>query len=1008
MSGWTIAAEDTTNSRGIQVSVSSGLGIISLFAAETTFPQTLDNLPPNTTLFIFALLTGSTVKTRAVDFTFSIVDITSSSAIKLACVTTGAAAVSSIDNTCRDLIGFEAIIKQEIDEHRHRGTPSKIDLKDETKNQLPGARIEGIDAEKITSGVFDVDRVPLLDHNTLKHNGILTHEQLDSFVKTLSQSNKELLGEISSVNLMKQILFLKYKFPNVDEHMINALFLIPGISPNSFIDFESSTANIDLLNRCISGLPPKVGQFFSILFDNDLSFNNAFEITGVSIFADEITLLRDEDNISTVDNFENAAGPGADIPGYVKTTEVVDDNISVKAEDSNTLTSEGFFSGKFTPERTFRAVYTRTFTSAQDWSNLDQLSVSIKTISTEHKNVSVFFVNSDDTTSTDSSNYVILAENEITSNADPNANNFADKVFDISAEIRDNVTQFVIFTEETEGDFEFFIDNIFVRQKNLFVKNGVAKFRYSAGAQVTFHSIVFETEEETDTSILVRAKIANSPDLLPRANFTAPLSPGQVFSLDGTDIEIEVAFETEDVKKTPILKFLDLRLLAVAEFNGFDIDTIKEWEQGDTDNITIEADDNVVISTPINVDGLYFSNKDAVSENDDENIGVFGFSGHNLPIAPKQAINFGTERKLGFNGAFSVVRSFNKHFLVADNGNDRIFEINSDGEMLKGFGSPRAFSDDFFPLSSVYNPETGILAVAFTKAIDKESVNFDKIAIFIGSTKIQFGSNDILVTEKKSDNILEILLTIDNQKQLKNASGVTVNFASGAFAEGIVLNETSRKILGAFGMECFVGDFTYVDTIDRPVFVNKLDSGNWIVANSSISVSDVSTTTTGIVAAAPLVEFDPSDPNNIVFSYGKIQFSDFSLGSIIEHPIEDRLVVAGVFPSDIGLGVLETSNISNTKALEALAGFRGIVAIVDKVTSEQVFTYNSPDGLYPSDVDFDIAGNILVSESDFGGNGGRVIKLDSFGNIIQQFGNGSFRAINDAKARINNNILISA
>ena len=73
-------------------------------------------------------------------------------------------------------------------------------------------RLEGIDASKITSGQFDIDRMPLLDHNDLDNNGLLTHAALDSFVNSLSQNNKELLGEIASTNLLKSIIFWKY-FP---------------------------------------------------------------------------------------------------------------------------------------------------------------------------------------------------------------------------------------------------------------------------------------------------------------------------------------------------------------------------------------------------------------------------------------------------------------------------------------------------------------------------------------------------------------------------------------------------------------------------------------------------------------------------------------------------------------------------------------------------------------------------------------------------------------------------
>jgi hypothetical protein len=194
-------------------------------------------------------------------------------------VSTGADNILFIDNSVRDLIGFEEIIQNAIDEHKHRGTPSKIDLETETRNQLPGARLEGIDASKVVSGRFDIDRISIVDHNNLEHNGMLNHAALDSFVRTFSQNNIELLGEINTVNMLRMIIFQKYKDVNVDEFFLNELALLPGVSPDSFIDFAASTANIDLDSGCISGIPSKTGIFTSVFWNDTFSsFSDAASI----------------------------------------------------------------------------------------------------------------------------------------------------------------------------------------------------------------------------------------------------------------------------------------------------------------------------------------------------------------------------------------------------------------------------------------------------------------------------------------------------------------------------------------------------------------------------------------------------------------------------------------------------------------------------------------------------------------------------------------------------------
>ena len=97
----------------------------------------------------------------------------------------------------------------------------------------------------------------------------------------------------------------------------------------------------------------------------------------------------------------------------------------------------------------------------------------------------------------------------------------------------------------------------------------------------------------------------------------------------------------------------------------------------------------------------------------------------------------------------------------------------------------------------------------------------------------------------------------------------------------------------------------------------------------------------------------------------------------------------------------------NIQAITALSLYRGVVVILDRSSSDTVFNYMSPDGLYPSDIVFDNDGNFVVAESNFDGTGGRVIKLDALGNIVFEVGNGRFGPVYDAKARSNGNLVVS-
>jgi len=1113
ISGWTVKDGGFSIASGISINIEPGIGIVRFLAAETQFPIQLTGLQPNTTLNIYAVLQGSTANDRRVDFTATSLTLESDGVIKISEVVTSNEGIALIDNDKRSEIGFKEIIKQEINAHRHRGTPSKINLRDETKNQLPGAKMSDIDASKVTTGIFNIEQIPILDHSDLEFNGLINHAGLDSFVKTLNENNKQLLGEVAVVNMLRQHLFLKTKFASADEHFINELVMIPGITPQSFIDFDSSTAYIDLVNKCISGIPPKTGEFISVVWDDQTSFNNSFKKTNVIIANDKVTLSRDNESEDVIENFETVAQSGQDVPGFSKTVETIVDSMNVVAEDADTLKTEGFFSGKFTTKKEFRALFTKTFEIERDWTGFDRISVSIKCINSVHGAVYMYYTNTDGTTDTDSETFLLLAENEITDNSDSSLNDFEVKTFSISELIRNNVIKFVIFTDDVTSDFEFFVDDISVRNVALFSSQGSIRLRYSGGANVTFHSIFYELDSPTDTDVQIRVRVANSPSGLSRASFTRGLNSGSVFALDGTDAEIEVTLLTEDLSITPSLKSVELRLLTSTDEHGFNIRAASDWSRGNITNLEISDSSNddtasMSLKGPINVDGLYFSNSGSISEIDDAGTGLFGFNGSKMPISPFQALTWATSPEKRFNKAVSVVRLNDKNFLVSDLQNNRVLKLNGTGDLVKGFGSVNISEDTFFVMCSVYNPNTGILTIVTSQKIDKTDINLEKISVYIGGTRLKLNTTDTIILSKKSGNILEIQLSSDKFAQLEGLTkNVSVDFSSGAFPLNIELSDkNAAALVGLRGISVFIGDFTYIDGINHPVYASNLASGNWIVANSKI-VDKASGSSTSI---SSVIEFSPDNPSEIVFTFDDIIFSDYSLGSVYEIN-ENRLSIAGITSTTSSLisadktdsktslpdktlfieltndsGTLEdassvvlasedgkygikrndtdasviaintatghpsvgryeyalkaeegvtytiswkiitaigsteeylvqtvgpffsedTSSFSD-RAVKALKGYRGTVVNVDKETSKIISRYMSPDGLYASDVDADSDGNLVISESDFSENGGRVIKLDSFGNIIFQFSNGLFGIINDAKSRSNGNIVLS-
>ncbi len=1124
ISGWGLSepARDSQQ-QTIRVAIDPGVGIINAIAVDTSLPVILQDLPTNDTFDIYAVLVGQSVTTRDVQFVWSRV-APGSHAVRLARVTTGSNSVTTIDSSYRDEIGFLELIQSEIAKHKHRGSPSKIDLRQETRNQLPGARVADFDASKIVGGRFDIDRIPQIDHNNLANNGLLTHAGLDSMVRNIVSGNRQLLGEIGIANLMKLVLAWMYVNSTADAGFLNTLAIIPGITSNSLIDFDASTAYIDLVSQCISGKPNNAGQVRSVIWETTSAFSSASDRNLVSIAKNTVSLTRGANSATYVENFEQVPSGGVKIPGFTAETSIIDDKLEVISDPNDGFRTEGFYSGKFQTQRNFRALYRKQITTGNDWSIFDELVLDVKSLAITHGAVYMYFVNGSGDDATQSQTYLLLGPDEITSNPDRTLNGFERRSFSILNEERANVTELVIYTDDIVSKQVFWIDNIFLRNQALYPPTGYIRFRYSGGVNVNFRSLIYDAVVPDGCDLRVRIRTANSTSLLDRAVFTAPLNSGDLLSLEGTDAEIDIAFFANAQRnKTPVLSLLELQLQVDSNEVGFTIDSSNEWDRGSYVNTSLKLDESrlttkIVLADPVPVGDIYYSFKNVVSEIDPLLVAITGFQGAKFLLSPNQALNYVINQGArGFKFPFSVYRLESRNFLIADLDNDRVIEVEQDGTFVRGVGSHNvADASFFFPLTAVYNPRTGILSTTFSQEVESADLDIRKIVLWIGGSPIALGSADIVQESTKTKQILEIELSADKQEQMFNTSSiVTVQYLSGAFPKTFSYSQSAQQLIGTQGMEVFIGDFVFIDGISRPVFANLLENGNWMIANSSIAF-DQKTSGGGTVARYEVkvgenksfvVQVDP--PNNgffvnwrivvpseltsivsystpppgnvttvnvtsptsavvgewtivfiaeyrdiqtqevisstqnqavlaivestdsstdgdspasspdvmeveldsatVVFSFDKIHFSDYSLGSVYEVD-EDTLLIAGITKIEDSLLTAQPPTADETFAQEAarkLVNYRGKVMLVDRATSAIRFQYDSPDGSYASDAVLDDENNYVIAESTFASNSGRVVRLDSFGNIVAQLSGGVFSKINDVRALINGNILIS-
>jgi hypothetical protein len=255
ISGLEVFDNGYTVENGISIGIQTGIAISNYTAVDISSPYFIAPLVPNTSMYVYISTVGSTATNREANIFISFTELPGGS-IKLADILTSDTGIVSIDNTVRQYIGFEQTILDTVNNHKHRGSPTKIDLQHEVKNQLPGAKIEDFDASKIKTGRFDEERIPVLDHDDLKNKGELTHPEIDSVIAKISDNNFGLFGNVASVNLLRQIIFLKYRYDNVDTFMVNEFVVVPGVTSAKYIDYDNSSAWIaEDTEWCIIGYP---------------------------------------------------------------------------------------------------------------------------------------------------------------------------------------------------------------------------------------------------------------------------------------------------------------------------------------------------------------------------------------------------------------------------------------------------------------------------------------------------------------------------------------------------------------------------------------------------------------------------------------------------------------------------------------------------------------------------------------------------------------------------------
>ena len=220
-----------------KLEITSGQGHVSYKAAKTTASKIIDVplIPSISTLarvFVYAYENDNTAITGDVDFVASLTQINDSvNYIYLGYVDIQPSTnqITLNDANRQNIILFSSLSTL-LKNHKHIGgsaNPSPIDLSSEVKNKISSNNIENVDASKITTGILNSSRLPDISHNSLLDSGNLSHEEIESLLLEITNTETTYnLSDLTIANRLQIILALKKQtnFAYIDSTQINSIF----------------------------------------------------------------------------------------------------------------------------------------------------------------------------------------------------------------------------------------------------------------------------------------------------------------------------------------------------------------------------------------------------------------------------------------------------------------------------------------------------------------------------------------------------------------------------------------------------------------------------------------------------------------------------------------------------------------------------------------------------------------------------------------------------------------
>ena len=943
IAGWDVEG----NLTGFQVSISLGRGLIRWLACETTVTSVLDSLPANRSMdepiYVYVTYTDTSSQDRTVSFFYNTTGVAPAFALLLAKVATDSTGVIEVDTSVKETLDFFANIASEVINHIHIGgdnNPSPIDLVSHVTGSLAQSMIEEIDGSKIT-GQISAERLAQIQHTALSNIGSNSHNQIDTLLNLLNTTPISHMGDVAVSDFLQLLLAVKHFWTNIDEYLHNAFAFIPGITPDSFIDLVNTDATIDKQNHQITGNVGNTREGVVQIYDSTTDFNKNVSNSNIVISNSGTIYLTKPATTYTEEDF----------------TSISDWSYTVVSSDGSEISIvDGH--GQYDVDETFQVKFYKTI-SGVDWEDYNRIEFDFNVVYTEHGAIYLQITNG----STANTAVQLLGENAIT-------DGWVTKTINLSAMDTDDVTELAFYTEILANDvnkiFNFGIETVYLITDILYSAIGTINFIFSTDQTTDWEQLYWDADTPGDSRVEAKTRSADTLVALDLTTFSPALteSGSYVISSDSKFLEIQFSLiASSNQLQTSILNDFTLNYTTSALVANWDIDNQVEW------NDNVETAVNLsVLSGKIEIDStagvgayqfIHFQSAvsgDETIEGIDEGgnrISNLVVDGSQLPISPLQAV---TEIGAAFYELKSVQRLESRGYMVADTGNDRVFELDADGVVVWGLlANSLNSSSTFQPLTATYNTNNRELGISFNKAVDADSIDLTKITVLKGQTLITLAPGSE-TSSQENLNFITITLSVTHDALLDDSVGdMSITVAANAIEDS---NDTILAL--SYNFSVFEGN-VYWSRIFAPVHAFK--QGDYY------TISHVG----GSNYLAPILEVDANA--NTAWSFSEVSFSVANLGSTEKDSDGDNYVVAD-------------------------SGNKRVIRIN---RSSSVVTFTKTFENYPVRATEVSNGNILTTISDgVGDSGSRIVEVDSEGGINFEFGWGLLKNPTSA-VKLNNN-----